>query len=175
GKKVLVTSASLAQRAPAMTRPCPSRYLVPECMTMSAPRAIGRCNAGVAKQLSTHSKAPALWAIPARAWMSHTSVSGLVGVSANSNLVLGRTAAFHALASVCETKVDSTPNLARSDPISLIVEPNIECEQITWSPDLSRPMHIIRMADMPDAVEMQASAPSSAASRCSKLATVGLP
>ncbi|EWS63787.1 hypothetical protein Y695_02977 [Hydrogenophaga sp. T4] len=36
-------------------------------------------------------------------------------------------------------------------------------------------MHIIRIADMPEAVEMQASAPSSAARRCSKLDTVGLP
>ena len=38
GRKVLVTSSSLAHRAPAITRPWPSRYLVPECMTMSAPK-----------------------------------------------------------------------------------------------------------------------------------------
>ena len=35
-------------------------------------------------------------------------------------------------------------------------------------------MHIMRMADMPDAVEMQASAPSSAARRSSNMLTVGL-
>jgi len=142
---------------------------------MSAPRVIGRCKAGVAKQLSTASSAPALWAISAKARISQTSVSGLVGVSANSSLVLGWMAAFQAATSVCGTNVDVTPNLARSEPMSLMVEPNIECEQITWSPLLSRPRHIIKMADMPDAVEIQACAPSSAARRCSKLVTVGLP
>ncbi|MDT4864496.1 hypothetical protein FQZ97_992590 [compost metagenome] len=144
-------------------------------MTMSAPSFIGNCRAGVAKQLSTHSSAPALCAKSANARMSQTSVSGLVGVSANSSFVVGLIAACHAATSVWETKVDSTPNFARSVPISLMVEPNMECEHNTWSPALSRPMHIMRMADMPEAVEMQASAPSSAASRCSKLATVGLP
>ena len=107
--------------------------------------------------------------------MSHTSVSGLVGVSANSSLVLGLTAAAQAAKSVCATKVDSTPNLAKSEPMSLMVEPNMDCEHTTWSPDLSKPMHIIKMADMPEAVEMQASVPSMAARRFSKLATVGLP
>ena len=107
--------------------------------------------------------------------MSHTSVKGLVGVSANNSLVLGRTAAAQAATSVCGTKLDSTPNLARSEPINLMVEPNMDCEQTTWSPALSNPMHIMRMADMPEAVEMQASVPSMAARRFSKLATVGLP
>ena len=158
-----------------MTRPWPSRYLVPECMMMSAPKAMGSCKAGVAKQLSTHSKAPALWAMSAKARMSQTSVSGLVGVSANSSLVLGRMAACQAATSVCDTKLDSTPNLARSEPMSLMVEPNMDCEHNTWSPALSKPRHIIKIDDMPEAVPMQASAPSSAAKRCSKLETVGLP
>ena len=39
---VFGTMAALAHRAPAITRPCPSRYLVPECMTMSAPKSTGR-------------------------------------------------------------------------------------------------------------------------------------
>ena len=77
------------QIAPAMTRPCPSRYLVPEWMTRSAPSSAGRCNAGEQKQLSTASSAPAPCASSASAAMSHTSVSGLVGVSANSRRVFG--------------------------------------------------------------------------------------
>ena len=106
--------------------------------------------------------------------MSQTSVSGLVGVSANSSLVFGRSAAFHAATSVCDTKVVSTPNLANSRPISAIVEPNIDREQITWSPALSRPMHIIRMAPMPVDAPMAASVPSMAARRCSKLGDRGV-
>ena len=55
-----------------------------------------------------------------------------------------------------------------------MVEPNTLWEQITWSPALSKPMHIKVMAAMPLAVPIQASVPSSAASRCSMLVTVGL-
>ena len=175
GKNFSVTMASLAHSAPAMTRPWPSRYLVPECMTMSAPMAIGSCRLGVAKQLSTANSAPALCAKSARAWISHTSVSGLVGVSTKSKRVLGRSASRQAPRSVWGTKVDCTPNFARSEPMSLIVEPNMDWEHNTWSPACSRPMHIIKIADMPEAVPMAACAPSSAARRCSKLATVGLP
>ncbi len=58
--------------------------------------------------------------------------------------------------------------------MSLMVEPNTLCEQMMWSPAFSSPMHSSRMAAMPLAVPMAASVPSSAASRCSKLATVGL-
>lgn len=106
--------------------------------------------------------------------MSQTSVSGLVGVSANSSLVLGFRAARHSATSVCETKVVSTPNLANSLPNRLSVEPNTEREHTTWSPALSRPMHIMRIAPMPVEAPMAASVPSSAARRCSKLVTVGL-
>ena len=106
--------------------------------------------------------------------MSQTSVSGLVGVSANSSLVFGLIAAFHSATSVCETKVVSTPNLPNSRPIRLSVEPNTEREHTTWSPAFSRPMHIMRIAPMPLDAPMAASVPSSAARRCSKLATVGL-
>ena len=51
----------------------------------------------------------------------------------------------------------------------------MEREHTTWSPALSKPRHIIRMADMPEDVPMAASVPSSAASRISMLLTVGLP
>ena len=160
-------------KAPAITRPWPSRYLVPECITRSAPNSAGRCNAGEQKQLSTASKAPTLCARSASAAMSQTSVSGLVGVSANSSLVVGRNAAFHSAMSVCDTNVVSTPNLPNSRPISVSVEPNIEREHTTWSPALSSPMHIINMAPIPLDAAMAASVPSSAARRRSKLLTVG--
>ena len=111
----------------------------------------------------------------ASAWMSHTSVKGLVGVSANKSLVLGRMAAFQAARSVCATMVDSTPKRANSEPMSLIVEPNIDCEYSTWSPDLSKLNSISITADMPEAVASAACVPSMAARRISKLLTVGLP
>ena len=54
-------------RAPAMTSEWPFRYLVAECMTMSAPSASGRVRTGVAAVESTASRAPAAWAISADA------------------------------------------------------------------------------------------------------------
>ena len=106
--------------------------------------------------------------------MSQTSVSGLVGDSANSSFVFGRIAARHWPTSVCETKVVSTPNLANSRPNSMTVEPNTLCEQTTWSPAFSRPMPSSRIALMPLDVAMHASVPSSAARRRSIIITVGL-
>ena len=58
---------------------------------------------------------------------------------------------------------------------SSFVQPDSECEHTTWSPAFKRPMHIIKMADMPDDVPMAASVPSRAAKRSSMLVTVGLP
>ena len=174
GKNLPRMSEAGPHSAPALTRPCPSRNLVPECMTMSAPNFTGCCSAGEHMQLSTASKAPASCAMSARAWMSHTSVSGLVGVSANSSLVVGRTAAFHSATSVWLTKVVSTPNLPNSPCSSLMVEPKTLREQMTWSPALSRPMIMSRMAPMPLAVPMQSSVPSSAARRRSMMVTLGL-
>ncbi len=174
GTKRSLTSASLPQMAPAITRPWPSRYLVPEWMTRSAPYSIGRCSAGEQKQLSTASQAPPFFAIADKAAMSHTSVSGLVGDSANSSRVFGLIARCHSATSVCETKVVSTPNFANSRPNSMMVEPNTLREQTTWSPAFKRPMPSSRMALMPLEVAMQASAPSSAARRRSNIITVGL-
>ena len=67
----------------------------------------------------------------ANARMSQTSVSGLVGDSANSSFVFGLTARRHSFTSVCETKVDSTPNFAKSPLSKRIVVPKTLCEQIT--------------------------------------------
>ena len=86
----------------------------------------------------------------------------------------GRTAARHAAASVCDTKLVSTPKRPSSAASSLMVEPNTLCEQITWSPAFSSPRHISRIALMPLEVAMQDSAPSIAARRRSIIITVGL-
>ena len=157
-----------------MTRPCPSRYLVPEWTIRSAPYSTGFCSAGEQKQLSTASQAPALFAISDKARMSQTSVSGLVGDSANSSRVFGLMARRHSLTSVCDTKLVSTPNFANSRPSSMIVEPNTLCEQTTWSPDFKSPITSSRIALMPLDVAMQASVPSIAARRRSIIITVGL-
>ena len=71
--------------------------------------------------------------------------------------------------------VEATPKRANSEPINLMVEPNIDCEYTTWSPTLSRLNSIKVMADMPLDVAIHASVPSKAAKRISKLLTVGLP
>ena len=105
--------------------------------------------------------------------MSQTSVSGLVGDSANSSFVLDLSARRHSATLVCETKLVSTPNFANSRPSSMIVAPNTLCEQITWSPAFSRPRPIKRIAPMPLAAAMQAWVPSSAARRRSNIVTVG--
>ncbi len=56
-----------------------------------------------------------------------------------------------------------------------MVDPNIDCENTTWSPDLSRLKSMSMIAAMPDAVAMAASLPSIAARRSSRLVTVGFP
>ena len=97
-----------------------------------------------------------------------------MGVSANSKRVFGRIAACQAATSVCETKLVSTPRRAISVPSSLMVEPNMDCEQTTWSPALRTVSATSRMADMPVLVATAHSVPSMAARRRSKLVTVGL-
>ncbi len=63
----------------------------------------------MAKVLSTTSRAPASWAIPASAAMSATASSGLVGVSHQISRVVSRTAARTASRSCCATAVNVTP------------------------------------------------------------------
>ena len=126
------------------------------------------------KTLSTTSSAPAALATAASAAISETSVSGFDGVSRNSILVLGRSARRHSSTRVGETKEVSTPNRARMVPNSCTVAPNTALEQTIWSPLFSSAMAVARIADMPEAVAMQDSAPSSAARRSWNIATVGL-
>lgn len=85
-------------------------YFVVECTTTSAPSASGFCSAGEAKVLSTTTRSPASWPTPARAAMSVIFISGLLGVSTHSALVVpGRTAARTASASAMSVTVISTP------------------------------------------------------------------
>ena len=80
------TTASLPMTAPPTQRPWPSKYLVAEWITISAPSSSGRCRAGVQKQLSTTSRQSLTWASSARALISATSVTGFEGVSRNSQI-----------------------------------------------------------------------------------------
>jgi len=128
----------------------------------------------VQKQLSTATSAPWAWAISARRRMSATSVSGLDGVSRKNSLVFGRTACSQAATSVWPTKVVSSPKRERMPEKSCTVAPKRPVEATMWSPALRWAMTSERIADMPEAVATQASAPSSPASRSWKAATVGL-
>ena len=93
--------------------PVRPRYLVPECITMSAPSAMGRCNSGVAKQLSTASSAPALWAMSASADVAHLGqrVGGRFG---EQQFGVGAHRSTSTSTSVCEQNVVSTPKRANS-------------------------------------------------------------
>ena len=80
--------------APPTAAAWPSRYLVVEWMTMSAPHSMGRQPQGVAKVLSTMRGTPWAWAAAANRSMSSTDSAGLAMVSPNSALVLGWKAAL---------------------------------------------------------------------------------
>src|SRR5687768_670650 len=96
--------------------------------------------------------------------MSHTSVKGFDGVSTKNSLVFGRTAAFHSSGSVKETKVVCNPQRCRILPKSCTDVPKILREATTWSPAEHKPMTQASIADMPEEVATQNSAPSKAAS-----------
>jgi hypothetical protein len=78
------SSADVVITAPPTTSEWPPRYLVVEWTTTSAPSSSGRCRYGEAKVLSTTRSAPWSCASSARARMSVTFSSGLVGVSAQT-------------------------------------------------------------------------------------------
>ncbi len=86
----------------------------------------------------------------------------------------GRIAARHAAGSPLATKVVSMPKRVSHLANRLTVEPKMLPEETMWSPLLSMPMHIDRIAAMPLAVATHISAPSIAARRSSKAVTVGL-
>src|SRR5690242_3744938 len=96
--------------APPTTSEWPPQYLVVEWVTMSAPSDSGCWRYGLAKVLSTTSRAPASWATAASASMSAMPSSGLVGVSTQTIFVVpGRMAARTASTSPMGAMECSTP------------------------------------------------------------------
>src|SRR5690625_1881783 len=128
-KTSLPTRSASPTTAPPTARPCPSRYLVAECTTISAPSANGFCKAGVQKQLSTTSKQSCAWASSASFWISPSSMSGLEGVSTNNIRVFGWMAASQAAKSAKVTKLVSTPKRGRILENKDTVVPNTDEEQ----------------------------------------------
>ena len=103
-------SSRAVASAPATTSECPLRYLVAECITMSAPRLSGWLKIGVATVESTASTAPAPRAIAATAVMSVMVHNGLAGVSIQTSLVSPAfMAARTAARSVVSTSVTRAP------------------------------------------------------------------
>ena len=154
--------------------PWPARYLVAECTTMSAPSASGLHSSGLGTVLSMMSGTPCAWATSATAAMSSTTMLGLPKLSAYTARVLGRMAAAKASGWVASTKVVSMPNLARLTA-SMVTEPPYKAPAATtWSPACKMVMSAMVSAAMPEALATAARPPSSAATRSSSTATVGL-
>ena len=90
--------------------PCPSIYLVVECVTISAPHSIGRKLTGVGKVLSTMSGTPCACAAFANFSISRTVSAGLAIDSPKTALVFSLKAAFNSSSVQSgSTKVTSTP------------------------------------------------------------------
>ncbi len=115
-----------------------------------------------------------MWAICAMAGMSMMSSPGLPMTSPNIILVFGRRAALKAAGSLGGTKVDSTPNRPKVCSNRLIFAPYICEEDTIWSPALNTDSTDRNSAAMPEDVATVPTPPSSAVSRCSRTATVGL-
>ena len=160
-------SGRAATSAPAMTSLWPFKYLVAECMTRSAPSAIGRVSIGVATVLSAARSAPASCAIAAAAAMSVTAQVGLAGVSIQTRRVRpGRIACFSASRSVMSTISTARPQ-ARAVPVSQRRSAQyMTLGATTWSPGASARNTVVAAA-MPEAKASAAAPPSSRASSAS--------
>jgi len=164
----------LSTTTPPSVVPWPARYLVSLCTTMSAPSAIGLHRKGLGTVLSIISGTPWACATSATAAMSSTSRLGLPRLSANTARVFGRIAASKADASVASTKVVSMPNFFRLTASIVTLPPYSAPAATTWSPACSKVISAIASAAMPLALATAARPPSSAATRSSSAATVGL-
>ena len=102
------------------------------------------------------------------------SKSGLLGVSIKTTFVGLLSAFAHAAGSFPFTNSKVTPHLGRNSVITTWQELNIEADATTWSPALTMQAMDANMADIPEPVATQNSAPSIAAKRFSNIATVGL-
>ncbi len=160
--------------APARTSEWPLRYLVAECMTMSAPSASGRVRTGVATVESTPSSAPASCAIDATAAMSLTPHMGLAGVSIHTILVWPRrTAARIASGLVASTNVASMPS-SRASSASHFFKAQYMTSGATTCVGLASARNAEVAAAMPEPNIRHASAPSRACSTASACRTVGV-
>ncbi len=106
--------------------------------------------------------------------MSSTTRLGLPNVSANTARVFGRIAAAKAAGAVLSTKLVSMPNFFRLTASMVMLPPYSAPAATTWSPACSMVISAIASAAMPDALATAARPPSSAATRSSSAATVGL-
>ena len=106
--------------------------------------------------------------------MSSTTRLGLPRLSAKKARVLERTAAAQASGFEASTNVVSMPNLARFTDSIVTLPPYSAPAATTWSPACSSVISAIASAAMPLALATAARPPSSAATRSSSAATVGL-
>ena len=107
--------------------------------------------------------------------MSNTSAIGFDGVSRKTSFVPGLIALAHASRDVEFTTSQVTPNFPMTGaPKTLSVEPKTLPLVTMWSPAEHNVIASVEIAAMPVDVAIAASAPSSAARRCSNISTVGL-
>ena len=168
------SSSRAPTRAPAMMSEWPLRYLVAECMTMSAPNSIGRVSTGVPTVESTPSSAPARWAMSAAAAMSVTHQVGLAGVSIHTSLV--RRAAWRRRWRRSGRRRRNRPSgpIAVAKPASqLRSDQYITLGATTWPPGASARKQAVA-ALMPEEKISALGPPSSAASVASAWSKVGL-
>ncbi len=144
------------------------------CTTMSAPSFSGLHRKGLGTVLSTISGSPWACATSATAAMSSTSRLGLPRVSANTARVFGRIAAAKASALRPSTNVVVMPNFCRFTASIVTLPPYSAPAATTWSPACSSVISAIASAAMPLLLATAARPYSSAATRSSSAATVGL-
>ena len=166
--------SSRVTSAPATRSEWPLRYLVPACMTMSAPSVSGRVSTGEATVESTATRAPAACAISAVAAMSVTVHSGLAGVSIHTSLVApGRTEACTAAGSVMSISSTFKPQRVAKFISQLRSDQYMTLGASTWSPG-DRAWNTAVAAAMPEANSAACAPSSNCASTASAWSKAGL-
>ena len=154
----------LSTIAPPTAAPCPSIYLVVECVTISAPHSIGLQLTGVGNVLSTISGTPCACAAFANFSISNTVSAGLAIVSPNTALVLSLNAALSSSSVQSgSTNVASIPIFFKVTSIRLNVPPYIEDDATIWLPASQILNKAKKLAACPDEVSIAALPPSRAA------------
>ncbi len=145
-----MSSSRVAITMPPMLSLCPLRYFVVLWTTMSAPSSMGRCRHGLAKVLSTTSRALPRCAMAAACAMSVRRSTGLVGVSMNTSRVSGRMACSMSSGRDVSTYENVRANFVRTLSNRRNVPPYVLSVTTTWSPAFSM-LVMAPMAAMPDA------------------------